>query len=325
MSSSGAAANSLQPPLSLEDRLYRLWRGVRLHKFCYYFVLPTFLLLIVFSYYPPLRAIYQSFTIWDGSVVSIWVGLDNFKELFLQDPFLWASMRNMGILLVANIVKTVVPPFLCAELIHNLRHARGRYCFRLVFVVPMVVPGIVGILLWQFIYGGETGTLNQFLKLVGEIDGLHFVAGWARPWLGNAKYALGALIFMGAPWISGIGMLIFLAGLQNIPESIYEAARIEGISPWKRMLYIDVPLVLGQIKLLTTLAIIGTIRGYEAVLVMTQGGPGFSTYVPGYHMYKQAFNYDRYGYACAVGMILFVLILFFVYINNKFLKSDVEY
>ncbi len=324
MSSSGATVNSLQSS-SFEDRLRRLWRGIRLHKFCYYFILPTFALLAVFSYYPPLRAIYQSFTIWDGSVVSIWVGFDNFQELFLHDPFLWASMRNMGILLVANILKTVIPPFLCAELIHNLRQSRGRYTFRMLFVVPMVVPGIVGILLWQFIYGGETGALNQFLKLVGEIDGLAFVADWARPWLGNAKYALGSLIFMGAPWISGIGMLIFLAGLQNIPESIYEAARIEGISPLKRMLYIDVPLVMGQIKLLTTLAIIGTIRGYEAVLVMTQGGPGFSTYVPGYHMYKQAFTYGRYGYACAVGMILFVLILFFVYINNKFLKSDVEY
>lgn len=295
-----------------------LVRNFRRYYFCYLFLLPTFTLLIAFSYYPPISAVYHSFTRWDGVVIDQYIGFANYHELFTMDPFLWASMRNMFILLFANIIKSVVPPFVCAELIHNLRNARARYAFRLAFIIPIVAPIMVGILLWRFIYNGETGALNEFLRLIG-------MAQMAQPWLGHSKTALGSLIFMGFPWISGIGLLIILAGLQNIPESIYEAAAIEGISPWKRVFYIDAPLVMGQIKLLTTLAIIGSIRGYEVVLVMTSGGPGFSTYVPGFHMYRQAFSYNRYGYACAIGMVLFVLILLFTWINNKFLKSDVEY
>ena len=129
----------------------------------------------------------------------------------------------------------------------------------------------------------------------------------------------------GFPWVSGIAVLIYLAALNNIGEELFDAARIDGALGFTRVRTIDFPLVLGQVKLLSVLAIIGSLQGYAMQLVLTKGGPGYATEVPGLVMYQEAFSYQRLGYACALGLVLFVVILALTYINLRYIRSSVEY
>ena len=291
-----------------------LFRQITKNKHAYLFLIPTFLFLGVFCYYPPISAMIHAFFRWDGVGDGVFVGLKNFRELLTDDEFFIRSCLNVFILLVFNVLKTITVPFLVAELIHWLWSGRARYAYRLLFIVPMVAPGIVLVLLWKFIYDTHIGPLNQFLVMVG-------LEKLAMPWLASTKIAIYSLAAMGFPWAGGIGVLIYLAGLQNIPADIFDAARVDGAGWVRRMLKLDFPLVISQVRVLTVMTVLGTIQGFETVLVMTRGGPAFSTLVPGLHMYHQAFKYGRFGYATAIGVLMFLGVLFFTYANLKLLRS----
>jgi raffinose/stachyose/melibiose transport system permease protein len=132
------------------------------------------------------------------------------------------------------------------------------------------------------------------------------------------------LMFMGFPWVGGFGLLIYYAGLQNISSDVFDSARIDGATGWTRFRFVDLPLLLGQIKLLVVLGFIGGLQGFQTQLLLTNGGPGYSTMVPGMHLYQNAITFDRMGYACAIGVALFVVILAITYINMKYIRSSAE-
>jgi ABC-type sugar transport system permease subunit/ABC-type glycerol-3-phosphate transport system substrate-binding protein len=292
-------------------------RNVRRHRVSYLFIAPTFLLLILFSYYPIFSALGHSFTEWKGGGQSTWVGLANFREL-RHDDILIQGVDNMLRLLVAHMLISLTAPLLAAELIFALRNVRSQYLYRVLFVIPMVVPGVVILLIWGFIYEDNLGLLNQALSLMG-LDGLR------QSWLGDPNMALYSLMFMGFPWVGGFALLIYYAGLQNISADVFDSARLDGAMGLRRFRFIDLPLLMGQVKLLVVLGFIGGLQGFQTQLLLTNGGPGYATMVPGLHMYQNAISFDRMGYACAIGVVLFFVILGITYINVKYLRSSTEY
>lgn len=266
----------------------------------YLMILPTFIFIGYFLYYPAFRALTGGFTNWDGFNDPTWAGLDNFRRAF-DDFVLEIAVKNNLILAAFEIVFAIIPAFVVAALIFHLAHDRAKYLFRSVFVIPIIVPGIVTILLWRYFYSGD-GLINLILEKIGLEDRTHY-------WLGDPKTALYALALMGFPWISAFNMLIFYAGLQNISTEVMEAAELDGASGWRRLFTIEIPLVASQFKLLLILAIINAGQNIVTPLVMTNGGPGYSTYTVSFYMYEIAVTYGDFGYSMAVALMLFVVIL----------------
>ncbi len=294
-----------------------LRRDVRRARISYLFVLPTISLLLLFSYYPILSALGHAFTEWKGSGAAIWVGLANFQELMHDDVFL-DGIGNTLKLLAAHLVISLTAPLAVAEMIFALRGERSQYVYRVLFVIPMVVPGVVILLIWGFLYDDNVGMLNQVLQAVG-------LGHWQQSWLGDPKMALYSLMFLGFPWVGGFALLIYYAGLQNVSTDVFDSARLDGASGLRRFRSIDLPLLMGQIKLLVVLGFIGGLQGFQTQLLLTNGGPAYATMVPGLHLYQNAISFDRMGYACAVGVLLFLAILGITYLNLKYLRSSTEH
>lgn len=302
--------------VSKKTKSNNLLREIKKNKFCYVGLIPTILLLIIFNYYPPLSGIYHAFFDWDAAR-AVFVGLGNFEEI-MRDEILAVSLKNVIKLILFALLVTNIMPMLVAEILFNMKNDRTRYYYQVLFLLPMVVPGVVTILLWQFIYDGQVGLLNSVLRSLG-------LGHLQRAWLGSSDTALFALMFMGFPWISGTTTMIYLAGLQSIPQSVFDAAALDGVYGFSRFIKIDFPLILGQVKLLVILGVIEGLQSFGVQLVLTQGGPGVSTMVPGYHMFQQAFTMGRFGYACAIGLLMFLFMLLFTYLNMKYIKSEVQY
>jgi raffinose/stachyose/melibiose transport system permease protein len=291
--------------------------SVRRQWVSYAFILPTFVLLILFSYYPIFSALGHAFTEWKGSGEAVWTGLANFREL-LRDDVMGEATWNVVRLMLFGVLVTLTVPLAVAEMIFALRSERAQYLYRVLFVIPMVVPGVVMLLIWAFIYDDNIGLLSQLLNAVG-------INTRSISWLGDPKTALYALMFIGFPWVGGFALLIYYAGLQNISTDVFDSARMDGAAGLRRFRLIDLPLLMGQIRLLVVLAFIGGIQGFQTQLLLTQGGPAYSTMIPGLHLYQNAITFDRMGYACAIGVVLFVAILGITYLNLKYVRSSTEY
>ena len=292
---------------TLGQRIYR-------YRFVYLMLVPTFALLLTFNYYPAFMGLYRAFFKWDIGLQPEFLGLGNFEKLFIRDDVFLKSLRHVSLLTSWRVISAVTFPFIVAELIFNLRSHVHKYTYRVLTILPAVVPGIVILLLWQFIYDGTHGLLNAFLEGIDLED-------WQQPWLGSPKTALYAVTFMGFPWVGGVTVLIYLAGLQGISDEVIDSSLVDGCSGLRRLFAIDIPLILGQFKLIIVLAVIGGLQGWVAVFVMTAGGPGTASMVPGLWMYNNAFLWNKMGYASAIGMFLFVLIMGLTILNVKFVKT----
>ena len=293
--------------------LQAMW-GARLS---YMLILPTLALLLTFNYYPAFSGLYHAFTEWSPGVRTEWVGLSNFRFL-LEDRFFLSGFRNAGILVVVSVLKTMTVPLLVAEFIFNLRNRFSQYWFRTLFVVPIVLPAVVEILVWNNIYDPAIGLLNESLKLVG-------LGEWTRVWYGDASVSLGAIIFIGVPWVNAFALLIFYGGLISISNEIIDASLVDGASKWRRFWNIDLPLLMGQIKLLLILNFINAVQTFELVFLTTGGGPGAATYTPALELYYMAMRMDRMGVASAIGMVLFLIILAGTILSMRFVSSSTEY
>jgi raffinose/stachyose/melibiose transport system permease protein len=287
-----------------------VWRG----RTGYLMVLPTLVFLLVFEYYPALSGLYRSLFDWSAGLAGRFVGLGNFVELFTADPVFMLSLRNMVLLLVWYLFVWVFLSVLMAVLVHRLRRADMQYFFRLFLILPVVIPGIVPILLWMFIYDPTIGPLNAVLQVAG-------LGGWAHAWLADPHTALYAVMLRNFPWIDGVSILIILAGLQAIPEEIIECARLDGAEGWRRLWYMELPLIAGQVKLVTVLTVMWGVQEFGAIWAMTQGGPIDATQVPGMWMYWNAFAIGRMGYASAIGVVMFLITLVATIINMRFIKT----
>lgn len=292
------------------DWSVRLWITCKRHRTAYVLLIPTFLMLIIFMYYPMIIAFVRGFTDWNVRSEQInFVGFSNFKKMVTEGYFL-LGLKNLFIIALADMVKVLTIPMIVAELVFAMKAARLRYWFRFFFVLPMVVPMIVTILMWKNIYDPSIGMLNNLLSSFG-LEQLQ------RVWLGDPKTALGSIIGMGFPFIDGFAFLVYYGGLINIPSQLFEAAKVDGAGRFWNFTHIHLPLLTPQFKMLIILKFIGSIQNFMPIYILTGGGPGEITYVPGLELYYHATTFGNYGYACALGMAMFVFILIGTIFNMR--------
>jgi multiple sugar transport system permease protein/raffinose/stachyose/melibiose transport system permease protein len=294
-----------------------LWQRVWLARAAYLLILPMFLCMIVFVYYPPFSGMYHAFFAWNPTGSSPFVGLDNFRTI-VNDPHFGQEVQNMLILLFGSLVTGITMPLIVAELIYAVRSANARYAYRFLFLIPIVVPLVVGQLMWMFFYDPNIGPIDALLRAIG-------LGGLARDWLGDFNTALYALIFICFPWVGGTSVLIYLAGLMNISPEIVEAASLDGTAGIRRIWFIDLPLILPQIRYFVVLGLIFGLQMFQLQLIVTNppGGPGYQTDVPSLEMYLQAFENGRFGIASAYGVMLFAVGLALCIVAMRFVRSGV--
>jgi len=284
---------------------------------CYALIFPTLAMLVVFVFTPVLWAFSKSLFEFEIGADALFVGVDNYTEYLGRDPTFFPSISNMLFLTTFAVFIQLTLPLIVAKLIYVLPQERWRYVYRLIFLIPTLVPGVAVMLIWQGMIYSDRGMLNEFLRGIG-------LASWATGWLANPRTALYAVAMIGMPFVGGFQVLIYYAGLSAIPDSVNEAAAIEGCTGLRKFFLIDVPMVLSQLKLILILTIIGGVQSFENLLILTEGGPGFKTMVPGLWMYYNAFSFQRMGYACAIGVVLFSVVLGLTLLNIKYFRSTEE-
>jgi raffinose/stachyose/melibiose transport system permease protein len=295
------------------------WIGHRLRFTlgCYGLLSITVLLLSIFVYLPVFWAFSKSLYQFEVGGESQFIGLQNYNEILTRDPIIWPSFFNMLLLTFIAVCIRLSVPLVVARLIYALPQERGRYFYRVLFLTPIVVPGVAVQLIWGGLIYADQGVLNEMLRNAG-LDSL------ARGWLSDPKTALLAVAFVGFPFVGGFEVLIYYAGLSGIPQSVNEAAKLEGCTGMRKFFMIDIPMVMSQLKLILILTIIGGVQGFESLFILTKGGPGFRTMVPGLWMYYNAFSFQRMGYACAIGVCLFLIIFGLTTLNMRYFKSTEE-
>jgi raffinose/stachyose/melibiose transport system permease protein len=284
---------------------------------CYVIVAIPVLLLTLFVYVPVIWAFSKSLYQFEIGGESTFVGLANYVEFLTADPVAWPSLWHMLLLTLFAVCVRLSIPLAVAKLVHSIPVERWRYVYRIVFLTPIVVPGVAIQLIWSGLIYADNGLVNETLRSLG-------LASLARGWLSDPTTALPAVALIGLPFVGGFEVLIYYAGLSNIPESVNEAARLEGCTGIRKFFLIDIPMVMSQLKLILILTIIGGVQGFQGLFIVTRGGPGFETTVPGLWMYFNAFSFQRMGYACAIGVCLFVLIFGLTLLNMKYFRSTEE-
>jgi raffinose/stachyose/melibiose transport system permease protein len=266
------------------------------------FLLPAVLLYGTFIVYPMVDAVRLSFFDWDGFATTpkTWIGLDNYRRIFRHDPVFWTAFRNS----VTWLILSLIVPTLCGlglALLLN-RHLRGRNLFRTIFYLPAVLAPIAVAAMWRWIYDPNFGVLNRFLDLVG-IDAV------GRAWLGDPDTALYAT-FAASVWtVVGLNMVLFLAGLQNIPRELTEAARIDGANTTQVFRHVTLPGLRPAIVIVIVLTIINSLKAFELIVGTTGGGPAQQTQVLALWSYTQSFANHDFGAGNAVATVLLVLTL----------------
>jgi raffinose/stachyose/melibiose transport system permease protein len=266
----------------------------------YLYVAPSVLVLAAFIVVPLLQTFQYSFYDWNGIGASTWAGLKNYAAVFtdvhLRDAFLHVS--------VLLLFYAAIPVILGLGLTIVLSHAnrlRGVGFFRTVLFLPQVIASVVVGTIWVSIYAPH-GLLNQALGMVGLGD-------LSRAWLGDYTFALIAIGFIGT-WVNtGLCLVLFLGGVQNIEPSVFEAARIDGAGPLREFFGVTLPALRGQLAIALTLTVTATLKSFDIVYITTQGGPGTSTTVPAFEAFNRAFNTGQVGSAAAVAIALTVLIM----------------
>lgn len=279
-----------------------LWKSIKKGKWGYIMIAPLIIGLLIFSYYPSVSGLVLSFFN-KSSTETSFAGFDNFTKLFKDEIFL-NSIGTMFKIMIPKLLISIIAPLIMAELIFAVKCEKLGGAFRVLTLIPIVAPGVVSMLIWRNILSVD-GLLTDIAKLLGFVEG-DAVLDWLGA-LGNDSLVLFSVVFIGFPWVGGTSVLIYTAGLNEISAEVMDAAKLDGASNFKRIFYIDLPLLTGQIKYFLIFGIIGGLQDYGIQYTITDGGPGYSTYVPGYYLYKLAFAQDNMGYAAAIGVLLFVV------------------
>jgi multiple sugar transport system permease protein len=263
----------------------------------YLFISPWLLGFLGLTLLPMLFSLYASFTDWDGIILPTFVGLDNFKRMFLEDDRFLISIKNTLYYAFASVPLSLGFALVIAVLLR--RNSLGSRFFRSVFYLPSVIAGVATFLVWGWMYEANSGIFNYFLSLVG-IQG--------PDWLLDPKWAMPSIIIMSLSFCGG-AILIFLAGLQNVPEQYYEAAKLDGATQLQQFKFITLPSITPVILFNLIMGVIDSFQVFAQPWIMTGGGPVDATYVYGLHIYNAAFRYYEFGYASALAWVLFIVIL----------------
>ena len=269
----------------------REWQGLL-------YISPWLIGFAIFTVYPFFWSIQLSFMDWKGIGEPDFIGFANYTRMFTDDEAFIFSIRNTIVYTLVHVPGIMILAFAVALLLNE--RVRFMPIFRTLFYLPSVTSGVATVVLWVWILH-PTGLLNQGLATLG-ITGPN--------WFGSTTWALPGLILMSF-WNIGSTMVIYLAGLQGVPQQLYDAAEIDGANSWQRVRYVTIPMMTPSIVLTLILGVIGSFQVFTAALVATEGGPGYATTFVLLHLYFNAFRYFRMGYASAIGWVLFVIIMFF--------------
>ncbi len=276
------------------------------------YVLPALLLIMVLIYIPIVLTGYYGLMKWDGIGEMTFIGLDNYIKL-IQDGDFWRSAMHSFLLALFSAVSLI--GYLAISLV-LVTKIKGANTFRKIYLIPMLLSSVAIAQLWLKIYHPSNGMLNSLLMSLG-VDN-------PPAWLAEPKYVLFA-IFVPIIWqYAGFYIIIYYAALKNIPESIVEAARIDGASPLQIAYKIKLPLISGVIKVTIVLAIVGSLKYFDLIYVMTGGGPNGASEVIASYMYKKAFVTYDFGYGSAVGFFLLLIILVVTWLIRKLTATDEE-
>jgi multiple sugar transport system permease protein len=276
----------------------------------YLYLAPFLLFFIVFQIYPIFQGLYVSLTKWDLATPPRFVGLANYAGL-LRDTLFWTALRNTSLFVLLNAPLAVVVPLCLAILVNEPIH--GRAVFRSAFSTPLMISVATVGVLWQWFYNPAFGLINYYLGLVG-LPG--------QNWLSQTGWAMVAVVVTTVWWTSGFNMILFLAGLQDIPEHLYDAAKIDGAGNWGLFRYVTLPGLRATLLFVGVTTIIGSFRVFGQVFVMTNGGPFDSTRTIVQHIYESGFRYFKMGVASSVAWVLFSIVLVFTFIQFRLLREQ---
>jgi raffinose/stachyose/melibiose transport system permease protein len=256
---------------------------------------PALAIYAAFVLAPLGHTVWLSLEQWDGLTPATYVGLDNYREI-LHNGELRSAFEHSFVLI---LFYAVIPVTLALVLVGVLSRAtiRGQAGFRTVLFLPQVIPLVVVAVIWRMIYAPEDGPLNRGLRAVG-------LGSFARPWLGDFTWALPAVGFVGTWVMIGLALVLFMAGVQKIPQSLYDAARVDGAGAVREFFAVTLPNLRGEIAVALTLTTIAALRNFDLVYITTPGGPGNSTSVPAFQVYNRAFQLGQIGSAAAIGFTL---------------------
>lgn len=295
--------------------------NLREHIEGYLFISPWILGMVLFALGPILASFGLAFTRWNLFTEPEYVGWANFQKL-AHDPLFYKSVFNTIYYTVFAVPLGLVLALGLAMLVNH--RLRGVNFFRTAFFLPNVVAGIAMLLLWKWLFDPNFGLINLFLDWTGLMAALEWI-GIGRPqWISSRAGAMPGLVFMSI-WGLGGSMMIFLAGLQNIPRELIEAAELDGAGPWKRFRYVTVPLLTPTIFFLTMVGVIGSLQVFNQAYVMTQGGPAHATLFYVLYLFQTAFERFQMGYACAMALVLFIITLIVSLIQLAMGKKWVHY
>jgi multiple sugar transport system permease protein len=282
----------------------------------YLFLSPVLLLMAVFTFFSVGYAFYLSFHEWNIlESHKPFVGLDNYARLF-QDSRFREAVVNTLYYTVVSVPLTIFLGLAVALMLNTSIRARGL--FRTFFYLPVITPLVIASIIWKWVYNGDYGLLNYYLLK------LHLIK---EPllWLADPDLAMPAVIITSVWKGVGFAMVVYLAGLQSIPEDYYDAAKIDGASGWRRLKDITFPLLSSTTLFLFVISILGSFQVFTQIFIMTNGGPLGKTRTIVWYIYTTAFKDYQMGYAAAMAFALFAMMLVFTLIQFRFMRSEVEF
>jgi ABC-type sugar transport system permease subunit len=261
------------------------------------FVLPVVLGTLLLNIVPAVPNLYYSLTEWNGLTSPRWIGLDNYREMRTNDGFL--NSLKVTFIYVATSVPLTIGVALALALLVNW-NLKGITLFRAIFYVPHIANIIAVVIVFRYLLAPRFGLINEALWNVFGVAGPN--------WLGNSTTAMTSIVTITVYMAAGYQMVLFLAGLQGIPEQLYEAATIDGASAWTKFRTITIPLLTPTIFFVLIITIIGSFNVFGLVYALTEGGPGRSTEVIFYLIYQQAFEEYRFGFAAAMAVVMSLIV-----------------
>ena len=295
--------------MTTESRRYpgeSKWKGLL-------YLLPAFLIYFLFTFIPILKTFRASFFDWNGFTENrTFIGLGNYIDLLSDPLFLKAISNNLVFIIFYSIIPILIGLMLSALL--TGQPIPGFNFFRTVYFLPQVISMVVVGVIWRWMFNPVSGPINQFLSLIG-------LGQFRQAWLGSFQYALPAVGSIGT-WVQyGFCMVLFLAGIQQIPTEYYEAASLDGASSFNQFVYITVPSLKSEIGVAMITTMIAALRVFDLIYSTTRGGPGDSTLVTGFLIYRSAILNNRIGYGAAIAMVLTAIILVLSFLIRRFMTE----
>ena len=264
------------------------------------FVAPNLAAVVVFMLFPLGFSLYMSYQQWDVFRPPKFVGLKNFHELFTSDPLFLIAIRNTVVFTLGTAVPTILISLVVAGVLN--RKVKGIGIFRTIVFLPLAISSVVMAVVWQFVFNTDNGLLNIMLGWVGI---------GPVPWLVEPRWAMVSLCIVSVWRSVPFATVILLAAMQGVPETVYEAARIDGAGEMRQFLSITVPLIRGAISFVVVISIIHAFQAFDMVYVLNgaNGGPETATYVLGIMLFQHAFSFLEFGYASALAWVMFAILL----------------